>query len=483
MFGRLVKYLLCGSLAFPSLAGARTNLVAGPLFSEFSLTLGPGHRTEAAGPFYYSQQSESERQFGFPPLFNFAEDPEVELKEFNLLYPVVGYRRYGGEFRFQIVEMLSFAGGRTQEDEEKRRFSFFPFYIRQRAPDPSDNYTAVFPFYGRLKNRFFRDDIRFVMFPAYAVTRKKDVVTTNYCYPFVHRRGGENLEGWQVWPFVGREHKGVTYRTNALDEREVIGGHERSVLMWPFSFKAKEGLGTTNASELKAVIPFYSRFSSGQRDSVSYGWPFGYSVTEDREAKYVEKAFPWPLWVRAEGEGKTIRRYFPFFSQAKSKTKESTWYMWPVYKFNRLHSDPLDRTRTRIGLFLYSDTVEKNTETGASYRRIDCWPLFTFRRDLEGKERWQVLAIIEPYYPNSRTVPREYAPVYSFWRWEKDGRNGATSRSLLWNLYRREGEPGRKKLSLCFGLFQYESNWDSKSWQVCYFLGVKKPGAENAPQP
>jgi hypothetical protein len=34
---------------------------AGPLFDEFDLTLAPGHRTEALGPFFYSEQKETRR--------------------------------------------------------------------------------------------------------------------------------------------------------------------------------------------------------------------------------------------------------------------------------------------------------------------------------------------------------------------------------------------------------------------------------------
>ena len=44
----------------------------------------------------------------------------------------------------------------------------------------------------------FRDEIFFVMFPIYSQTRKKDVVTDNYLYPFFHLRHGDGLHGWQV---------------------------------------------------------------------------------------------------------------------------------------------------------------------------------------------------------------------------------------------------------------------------------------------
>ena len=63
-------------------------------------------------------------------------------------------------------------------------------YFQQRSSDPALNYTAVVPFYGHLENRFFRDEISFVMFPLYVRSRKSDVVTDNYLFPFFHLRHG-----------------------------------------------------------------------------------------------------------------------------------------------------------------------------------------------------------------------------------------------------------------------------------------------------
>ena len=59
---------------------------------------------------------------------------------------------------------------------------------------------------------------------------------------------------------------------------------------------------------------------------------------------------------------------------------------------------------------------ERNTETGGTYRRIDLWPLFTYRRDYAGKEHLQVLSVIEPVLPYSKSIDRDYSQLYSIWR-------------------------------------------------------------------
>ena len=107
--------------------------------------------------------------------------------------------------------------------------------------------------------------------------------------------------------------------------------------------------------------------------------------------------------------------------------------------------------------------------------RIDFLPFFTSRKDFDGSWRLQVLSILEPIFPTSKSIERDYSPIWSLWRAERNPKTGANSRSLLWNLYRRDKTPESKKISLLFGLFQYESQPDGRRWRVCYVpLGKAK---------
>jgi hypothetical protein len=458
---------------------------AGPLFDHFNLTLDPGERTEAVGPFYYSEQKDSQHLWAVPPLFSWTRDPDVDSEEIDFAYPILTYDRYGEQYRWQLFQLFSFAGGPSQEENARHRFTLFPIYFQQRSSDPSQNYTAFFPFYGHLQNRLFKDEMFFVMFPIYGHTRKKDVVTDNYLYPFFHIRHGDGLSGWQFWPFYGQEHKDVTTRTNGFKEIETVAGHDKMFILSPFYSKQKTGIGTENPVWNVTSLPAFSLERSPKRDVTTVIWPF-FSRIDDREKKYREWQVPWPFLVFARGEGKTTTRVFPIFSQAHNATLESDFYLWPVYKFNRIHSDPLDRKRTRIALFLYSDINSKNTETGAYERRVDFWPFYTWKHDFNGNTRLQVLAALEPYLPNNRSIERDYSPIWSFWRSEKNPRTESSSQSLLWNLYRRDAAPGSKKCSLLFGLFQYQSDAKGTHLRLFYVPMTKSstsatpPGVEPA---
>jgi len=181
------------------------------------------------------------------------------------------------------------------------------------------------------------------------------------------------------------------------------------------------------------------------------------------------------------------------FSQVRNPNLESDFYLWPLYKYNRFRSPPVDRERVRIGFFLYSDVTERIAATTnavgsvrldgpaggaglAPLRRTDLWPLFTARVDHQGNERFQMLAPLEPLLPNNKSVERSYSPVWSFWRSEKNAKTGAVSESMFWNLYRYETTPATKKGSLLFGLFQYQSTPAGKQWRV-FYVPMKKGAA------
>ena len=466
-FRHLQMVPLIWALAYSTGALAQDGFHAGLLYDQFPLTLNSGHRTEAAGPLFYDQQIGSETTWALPPFYSRYANPEVETREYDFLYPLLTYEYYGKEYRWQFFELFSFAGGQEPDDHGVKRFTIFPFYFQQRSPNTNENYTALLPIYGHLQHRLFRDKIFFVMFPLYGQSQKRDVVTDNYLFPFFHLRHGDGLHGWQFWPLVGNEHKDITTQTNGFGDTSLVGGHDIFFTLWPFFFNTTEGVGTDNLSKSLDVIPLYLQTRSPKRDSTSVLWPF-FSWIDEREKKYHEWQGPWPFVIFARGEGKTTSRVWPLFSQSHGGALESDSYLWPVYTFKRTHSDPLDLQRTRVLFYLFENTVEKNTATGVSKRRVDAWPFFTYHRDFNGNNRLQILALVEPAVPNNRGIERNWSPVWSLWVSENNPKTGTSSQSLLWNLYRHETAPAAKKCSLLFGLFQYQSDVEMKKLRLFY---------------
>jgi hypothetical protein len=298
-------------------------------------------------------------------------------------------------------------------------------------------------------------------------TRRRDVVTDNYLWPIVHVRHGDGLEGWQVWPFAGAEHKDITHSTNGFGDVELIPGHDSSFVLWPFYLKQYSGIGEDDPEKFRASIPFYAVTRSPLRDSTSVIWPL-FTWIDDRGKKYHEWEGPWPFVIFARGEGKNTSRVFPLFSQSANTNMESDSYLWPLYQYHRLHVDALNQQRTRVLFYIYVNVTEKNIQTGKQKERLDMWPFFIWRQDTEGKTRLQVLAPIESVLANNRGIERNWSPLWSLWRQEWNLKAGSSSQSLLWNLYRREITPGTKKCSLLFGLFQYQSIGEAHRLRLFY---------------
>lgn len=436
----------------------------GPLFSEFELTVNPGRGQEALGPIWGSEKTDELSLWRISPLISGVREPDLERTEWEILYPLATYDRFGTEWRLQFFQMLNFAGSESLDGEVKRRQTLFPIYFRQQTSSGTNDYLAVLPIYGHLRNRLFRDEVRFLLVPLWAQTRKRGVTTDNYLLPFFHVRHGGGVKGWQFWPVLGTETKVITVRTNVLDELEPVPGHRRHFFAWPLFFNETTGIGSANPATNLYAFPVYLRTRSPAMD---YDWRLFFSHRTNRVARYEEWTAPWPFIGKARGPGKRALRFWPLWGHATSGILTSDFIAWPFYVHKKLDSPPLERERHRFLYFAYSNLREEDMETGRAYRRRDLWPLFTWRHEKDGSERLQVLAPLEGILPHNKSVERLYSPLWSIWRQETQPATEFRSQSFLWNLWRREQRAGHSRTSLFFGAVQTSKAADQRrTWRV-----------------
>ncbi|HAV65491.1 MAG TPA: hypothetical protein DCY13_24345 [Verrucomicrobiales bacterium] len=439
----------------------------GPLYGRFELTLENGQRTEAAGPFYFDETAETHEEWGIPPFYTRRYDAPSDKLSLDILWKLASYDRMGPEYKFQLGQLIGFSGGRSVQEENDRKFTLFPFYFQNRSANPERDYTAVMPFYGRLRGRLFRDEVKWVMFPLYVQTRKRDLVTDNFLLPFFHLRKGDNLKGWQLWPLVGQESKGTTWVTNVVGERLEIGPHEKSFYLWPVVMKNHTGIGRPEEMRMQTVLPFYFEQRSAARDATTVLWPF-FSHVNDRDRGYREWGLPYPFIMVSKGPGKNGGRFWPLYGQARNDTLSTRFVLGPIYRSRHLRSENLDRFRWSIFYFLFDSVDELNTETGKAYQRRNLLPLFTYTKERNGNRSLQILAPLEPALPNSDSLRRSLSPLWALWRSQENPAEGRSSQSLLWNLYRRDVTPERSRGGLLFGLIRWETRAEGRSWRILY---------------
>ena len=83
-----------------------------------------------------------------------------------------------------------------------------------------------------------------------------------------------------------------------------------------------------------------------------------------------------------------------------------------------------------------------------------------------------MLAPLEPFVDN-KSIERNWSPLWAVWRAEKNPKTEASSQSVLWNLYRHERTPERRKTSFLFGLFQWQSGPEGRKARV-FFIPLGK---------
>ena len=420
------------------------------------------------GPFLAEKTNPHGERFSLPILYSHTRDDRIEHREWDVLYPLISFDQYGAEKRLHFFQLLSFSGA-GHETGDSETTTVFPFYFHKESPDESQNYHALFPFYGTVKNRLLRDEVKVVAFPLYVQSKKRDVVTDNYLAPFFHLREGNGLKGWQLWPLAGWETKGLTTKTNVMGDVSPVGGHKKLMIAWPIYFHDRTDLETDNPKNHRALLPLFSHFKSPTRTSVSAPWPFGITVTKDEEKKFKEIGAPWPLIVFARGEGKTNNRVWPLFGRGHKEGFASQFYLWPAYRGQELETDYDLIKQHRLLLLLYVDKTETRKTTNESKRRRDLWPLFVWRTTSAGDQEFQLGAPMRPLFPVNETIARHYSPAFALWRSVRSAESGTRSTSFLWNLYRREVREKDVKGSALFGLVRWTRSGEKKSLK---FLGL-----------
>ncbi|MGC3960448.1 MAG: hypothetical protein QM813_21725 [Verrucomicrobiota bacterium] len=251
----------------PALAQTEDGPHAGLLYDHSALSLDIGFRAEALGRFFYTEQTTAADTWGIPPFYSRIDYLGTDACEWDFAYPLLTFGRYGSVYRWQLLQLISFAGGNDQSESPRNRFTIFPIYFQQRSPDTNQNYTALFPIYGHLRNRIFRSESTFILWPLYSKTvkrpsagptggdmfpgvvhqwleaRRGDMTTHNFLIPFFHVRYGDGLFGWQAWPLLGHEHKDITTKTNSWGDVDTIPGHDKDLFLWPFYEYQERGLG------------------------------------------------------------------------------------------------------------------------------------------------------------------------------------------------------------------------------------------------
>jgi hypothetical protein len=426
----LLALLWC---AGPALASDATLATLWPVLDYRASESADYQSLHLLGPFLKYESKGNETEYSLRPFFYRAVDDEG-VSRTDVLYPVFGHKREKGASSFHIFHLLNYDFGKRETGSRNRTYLFpFLFY----GEEEQGRYAAFFPLGGTLYKWFGKDRISFTLFPLYSHTEKGTTQVDNVLWPFFARIKGENESGYKFWPIYGQSSKQGVYR--------------KKFFLWPVFFSESTALDTENPMEMRAAWPFYVSKESAELSYRSFLWPF-FSTTENRAKGYQVLNAPWPFIRITRGEKYHGIRILPFFSDETLDVKRQRWYLWPLYKIEQMSTQLIERRRDRVLFFLYSDTRENKWETGESKRRIDLWPLVGYRQ-VNGVSHLHVLSLLEPFFPENRSIERLWSPLWRVYqqKWDQQGNHVV---SLLWNFYWHERQGERLAWEL-FPLVQY----------------------------
>ncbi len=417
------------------------------------------------GPLVKYETKGFETEYALRPFFYRSVDDEG-VSQTDVLYPILGHKKDATSTRFHLLHLLNYDFG-NRESGSRNRSYLFPFFFY--GEEDQGRYLAFFPFHGTLYDWFGRDRISFTLFPLYSRFERNSTRVDNVIWPFFSKTTGEDESGFKIWPVYGASRK--------------EGVYHKKFFLWPFFFSHSTGLNTDNPSELRAVWPFYVRSESPHSSSLSLLWPF-FSKTENRIKDYETWNAPWPFVRVTKGERYYGLKILPFFADETMDVKRQRWYLWPLYKIEEMNTELLTRRRDRVLFFLYSDVREIKWETGDSLRRIDFWPILTYKHS-NGVSHLHALSLFEPFFPGNQSIERLWSPLWRVYqqKWDQQGNRVI---SVLWNLYWSEKQGERQawelfpfieyrkesvqEMNVRFlkGLISYQRNSDGKKLNLFY---------------
>jgi len=450
----LLKLILISPLLFITYAHAYCgNINLGPLYHS-QINSDYEKEYSALGPFIIHRESKDYSEFGFRPFFHKTTKKRGDVKELEFIYPLASYKKRENFSWFQSLLFIFVYNTEINPSGFKNKeISLFPFIFYNKEENPDNDYFAFFPLYGNLKNKFLKDEINFFLFPIYLRTEADGGISKNYVWPFITTYSGE-LEGFRAWPIGGKRIDKFNKSSNEF-------------VLWPIYVKReKEFYG--EHFYIKSIFPFYSDAYIHGVSSRGYMWPF-YQHTINHNKGNERWDVPWPIFNITKGGKTNQTRIFPFYSKAVRNENDSDGYiMWPVYKYKNIDLETYRRTKKSLFLIIYKDVKEEPLIEGArSQRKIDLWPLFTYKKDASGNKIFHIFTIFEPFVSSNDRLYRNYS---SFWRlfvWEKSGDNISRS-SFLWNLVSSYKDDNSFIFDIrpIFPLFNYSRQKDNKSWNI-----------------
>jgi hypothetical protein len=274
------------------------------------------------GPFFDDAEGPGYEETAVHPLWRSVTTPERH--EVQILDPLFNYSRHDDRSSFRFLSLGWFNRYYPEPEEKEWDLRLFPLLFAGGGP-PGDNYFALIPLGGTIRDFAGFREALIVLFPLYYRLTKDVDEEENFhnITPFIGWTSGGAKDGsFRFLPIYGQW----------LWE----GQYERYSYLWPFLHYQKNRLNTSTPSTLFAFWPFFKIDRSERHRFLTLLWPFfrfNEATEIDRdtgeEEEYYRYDFLWPLYRREKTRDFERTRLFPFFSRYRSEDLDSDAFAIP----------------------------------------------------------------------------------------------------------------------------------------------------------
>jgi hypothetical protein len=308
-----------------------------------------------------------------------------------------------------------------------------PFFAGGSSSDGKEDYFAFFPFYGTFKNWLMFDEVKFLLFPLWARTKKSNgTVSSHFLWPFFGHQSGHG-EGWNFWPFYG------TY--------EVPGILQRKYVLWPFYHQAEDFMNKPESRRSWFLFPIYGRMEQGDAVSTTFLWPF-LGRSERPSTNYYSWSF-WPLIKFEEGgvddsgnpDPRKIRHFLPFYVHFEDAQSQFTSWMFPIFwrrhdEFGNMERDSWYALPLwwKLNTKRYEDTDGDGLPDQTSEETITrFWPFIGLKNTVEDDGARREHHVETPYF--GEQIARNLTRPLAFWQEHQSRADGPKVERAFLGLY------------------------------------------------
>lgn len=391
-------------------------------------------RIEILGPFIQKYRFKDEKGFSLRPIYSSVE--EKEEKRAFFLSPLGLYKSDNETSTFKLIPLINQKVEKeATEEKEGKKWEYFPIFWGRTANN--ETYGGFFPFYGKYKDRFGREEITFILWPIYSKVEYQEHKAYNILWPFFRiskAKDPENKEygGYKFWPFYGHFKEGE---------------EERKFILWPFYIRQTYKDDAGNFEEKVLYFPFYGREKTDAYEKSFYFWPFFQKVCAS-DPFYEQIDAPWPFYRKIRGEEISGKRIWPFYGYVKKKETYDSFILWPLYfykedNYKKGNFTYFEKEHRFLLLSKENQVFENGTLT---HREFRFWPFYYSSESKEKNLKIHYLPALIPFYDEG--VERNYGPLFRiFENYEKEDYQFV---KILWGLYRFEKKGNRKVHELAF---------------------------------